>query len=259
MRVLITGTALAFVLAGVAVPADAADATGTLTLKADRHASVAVTFRNQVQVWTDGAAGGSLPEITGGGDYAGFVFVPERGTGPEAAVVRIPGRTGGATTVRVGEGGKPTLPAGRYTVRVLAEEPVVIRLAVRGLRSTTLRATRPMPVRRYETTFAEDTGRQLAGRGGVRLGARSAVFTVAAFRMTGTTVSASWCLTPAPACRPGETRSDSHTFLPFADEEIVARYTVRPGSAPSGPLTARWTVGSDVLVREPRAYVLVVG
>src|SRR5688500_12240171 len=186
MRGPTAAAALAFVLAGAPAPAGAADATGTLTLKADRHASVRMTFRDPVQVWTDGVPGGSLPGISGGGDYAGFVFVPERGVGPEAAVVRIPGRTGSGTTIRAGANGKPTLPAGRYTVRVLAAEPVVIKIAVRGLRSTTVRATTPMQVRRYEAAFAEDTGVRLSGRGGVRLGARSAVFVVSVVCFPGT-------------------------------------------------------------------------
>lgn len=262
MRRLLVAT-LMLGLFGPALSAGAAPKrpTGTLTIKAPRHASLAVTLHTSATLWLadDGDVDG--PIFTGGGKHAGFLLLPASKRADTVGMVRIPATPYTSVDLLAGDDATPTIPAGRYTLEVVADQAVEIRVRLRGMSSRTWKATGPLAVRTATGSFPNDVGREVIGDGKFTLSATSAVFSVAMFRVTGVTVSAEWCVARTVHCGGTSTVQEarSTSTQPRVEQTAGASFYLAPREVRAGAWTSQWTVGADVLVREPTAYALIIG
>ncbi|HWL36838.1 MAG TPA: hypothetical protein VNQ77_11645 [Frankiaceae bacterium] len=250
-------------LVGSALPARAANAkpTGTITITAPRHARLTVTLPASVTFWLEDEGGVDGPIFAGGGKHAGFVLLPASKRAEATGVVRVPAAEFTSTELLAGDDPTPTMPSGRYTLEVVADRPVEIRVRVRGMASRRWNATVPLSVRTAGGTFTDDVGREVSGAGKITLSESSVVFTVMMFRATGTSVSAAWCVARQAGCGGASVVQESRVMSsrPLVEQTTGAGFYLPPRALPAGAWTTQWTVGADVLVREPTAYALVVG
>lgn len=234
--------------------------TGTITVKAARHARLVVTLDRPVTLWLQDQGDVDGPIIAGGGAHAGFLLVPVGPAVPTVGMVRTPAAR--STSVELVAGGEvmPSVPAGRYTLEVVADRAVDIRIRSRGL-TTTWAATSPLSVKSVTATFADGLGNSLVGNARLQVSTTSTVLTVAVFRVSGTTASAQWCVAHDADCRSGAMTQESRAMFtsPQVEQQIGADFQLSPRSLPSGSWSARWILGADALVREPAAYALVIG
>jgi hypothetical protein len=250
-------------LFGGALPAGAASAppTGTIVIAAARHARLTVILPTAVKLWLDDDEDVDGPVFAGGGKHAGFVLLPASRRVEASGLVRVPAEESTSIELLAGETAAPTLPGGRYTLEVVADRPVEIRVRVRGITSRRWTATTPLSVRTATAAFTDDVGHVLRGDGKFSLSSSSAVFTVMTFRATGTSVSAEWCVARAVGCG-GTAQVQGSQFAsnrPNVEQTTGAAFYLPPRSLPAGAWTTQWTVGANVLVRQPTAYALVVG
>lgn len=257
---------VALTLAALGVPVPVTNAgtvkpTGTLTVKAPKHARLLVTLAKPVTFWLDTEGDTDGPIIAGGGKHAGFLLVAKSVHVDTVGMVRVPAAARTSIQLLAGDNARPTLPAGRYTLEVVADQAIDIRVRIRGMASMTWRATGPLSVRTVNATFTSDPGPESSGTGAFTLSASSAVFTVAMFRATGVTVSAQWCVTRAIECSGGGVVQNSITqsSRPLVDQEIGANFYLAPRELPAGSWKVGWALGADALIREPTAYALIVG
>lgn len=254
---------LTLALFGPALSAGAAPAkpTATLTIKASRHARLVVTLHTAATFWLADEGDVDGPIFTGGGKHAGFLLLPASKRSETVGMVRIPATPYTSVDLLAGDDPTPTLPAGRYTLEVVADQAVEIRVRLRGMTSRTWKATAPLAVRTATGSFANEVGREVSGHGKITVSATSAVFSVAMFRATGITVSAEWCVARAANCGGAsnvqEARSTS--TQPLVEQTAGASFYLAPRELAAGTWITRWTVGADVLVREPTAYAIVIG
>ncbi|HEU0130971.1 MAG TPA: hypothetical protein VFQ85_08280 [Mycobacteriales bacterium] len=235
--------------------------TGTLVVKAPRHAKVAVTLRHAVTFWLADRGDEYGPVVEGSSLHTGFLLVPATRAVATIGWVRVPGAPNTRIELVAGNNDHPTVPAGRYTLEVVGERPVTITMRVRGLPNTTWSATAPLTVRRAAATFDSTVGHNLPGHASVTLTATSAVFTVALWRSTGNAISASWCLGHS-ACGGGPPKqATAGSFLPPVVDKVSGVWFYLAPRTPrsAGSWTSLWTLDSNVLARDPSAYALVIG
>jgi hypothetical protein len=232
--------------------------TATLTITASRDARRTVTLARPLTLWLEDPEHG--PAYSSGARYAGFVLVPEKRGAPGAGVARLPGAGGAPIGVLAGDDPVPTLPAGRYTLAVVADEPVTIRVRASGTRSTTWRAAAPLPVARVDASMSSVV-RQAHGDAFLDLTAASAVFTVTTFRVTGTTVPLTWCVFPdGDGCSSARAAVRHYTSGgAWVHREIAVAFALAPRTLGEGRWRATWSMETDGVLHDVAAYALVVG
>lgn len=233
--------------------------TATLTITASRDARRIVTLARPLTLWLEDPDHG--PAYSGSAQYAGFVLVPEKRSGSSAGVARLPGAGGAPVSVLAGDDPVPTLPAGRYTLAVVAEEPVTIRVRASGTPSTTWRAAAPLPVARVDASMSS-VALNAYGDAFLVLTAASAVFTVTTFRVTGTMVSLTWCVFPAgdTDCLSKRGTERQHTSGGArVHREVAAAFALAPRTLGAGRWRTTWEMDTDGVLHDVAAYALVVG
>jgi hypothetical protein len=245
----------------------AAHAAGTppsvVTIRATGNVQMAITLRTKLTIFNDDPdPGDSTPtvSIVGGGETTGFALVPADPNIETPARLTMPRPDGGSESLRNGEP-TPSLPAGRYTLRVVATGAVTIRLPVRGLTSRTWRPATALTVRTPRVAYSGDIGQKLVGRAALHIGSGSLVFALTSARATGVRRQLDVCLTAGADCRTAAWTRRSFTEFsePLVEDAAVFLTTVDRRVVPPGAYTGIWTVSADLALRSVRTVVVVVG
>ena len=256
-------TALAVAgLLPLAVPAEAVKPSGVVRILATGNAQMQVTLRQPTTLWLQTSGGVAGPTISAGAsEHAGFVLVPATSSTPTIGVVNVPAGSHSRYDVVVGGKNTPTLPAGRYTLRVVSDQSIDVRVKVSGTPSTTWTARAPLTVRDKEAGFDPAIGPEVVGRAGVRITASSVVVTLATFRVAGHGIAVAWCASSKPWCVDDAERQDgtAEPLMPFLDDEVGAAFVLPPRTFAAGEAFVTWTARTKGLLRDPRAFALVIG
>lgn len=246
-------------MSGLALPASASPS--WLTIRAERSAVTTVTIpRPMTLLLAEPGDPGPVLAISGGGAVAGFLLTPRSGSNDSVGQIALtaPGLT---RRYSMGEE-RQVVPAGAYTLRVVAESsPVVIRVPTLGL-TAAWTARQPLRTHRGTATWDTPAGPLLLGGTGVTLGPSSVVLLAASYETSGVGGEAVVCLTTpdgmcnadegawsaqATTVRTGPAVRTAGGFATFA--ERVAR----------GTFTARWRITTYGASITPSAVAVVIG
>lgn len=280
--------ALLAVLVLTLLPVPAAEAfhdDGVLVVTGSRTASTTLTLPEGSRLVFDPFFD-EVPVVTGGRDLAGIVVTDEAGNvvlyDVRARVAHDAGLPRGAVPqpgperARMSDGERGWyryFDRKRYTVTLLADAPVTVRIGVQGMRGRTLRPTTPVPVTTH-TAMALPTLAQPRGEARVPLSLRrsSTVLVYGDYATTGYQQSVQWLCVGDPGERCDDT-ADAWTKITY-DYGILcgglcgasvrstsgkgASWVLRPRRQGAAEAVARSSMPYGVTT-DQRAYVLVVG
>ena len=281
-------TLLAVALLALVAPPAQAWHTTWLTVVADGSASVGITLRKWQDIETDTSdeetAYSEWPRITGGRDLAGFVVTDERGevllydvvatVRTAVEVPTLPGERARVERARMravhrayyGRWGATR----RYTITVLGDAPVTVKIPVRHMPARTLRATRPVAATRQSAPFLP-TATEPRGEARIPITVRPAsmVLLYTDHSLTGVSDGAhQWLCVVAPGAPCGSNdavmrRHYRWVCLPYCvhyrnDTKAAFHLMVRPGATGRRDAVAGGSTEYGVLT-DQRATAIVIG